>query len=1082
MSDRRRHLSFLAARLRSFVVAAMSGAMFLFAATPAGAQPIIVTQPQNVNATTGDPVSLTVAATGASLRYQWRLNGANLPGETNGALTLAGAQATNGGRYHAVVFNAAGATNSVAAELVLTNLPMLAFADSFSARPSLGGATNGLGRTNNFAATREPAERTHGGHAGGASLWATWTPTNSGVATFTTRGSGFDTTLAIYEGTNLYALTPVPNAADDDGGGFRTSLVTFNAQSNHEYQIAVDGSFGARGNFVLGWSQEVTSQRVPEILEQPQGKTVALNGTARFGVRVAETSLPVSYQWFLDGVTIDGATNARLVLAGVTSTNVGTYRARVRDPVTGRAAFSDAAFVQINTVGAGGTFAGATAQDKFLMETDQPYWLPPPELASLITNHLYIGPPNISDGDGSYASPRAGTISVLRDLLGGVNARVANSLPNTYYHFLAGTYTTTNRFILKNGTAIGGAGLGLTTIYYATNGADFPFGKTTIFTTGGDFAFVTNALVENLTLVLNGPDNKSGASTISGVHLEGFQCIVRNLEVRRSRGNRNPPAQGEDFVVVANSIGMTPGAQIGGHLIENVTVDESQVDYPDDYNTIMSTGSFMNTRPAARLMSRIVAARVLGRSPTNHNAAYTLEGDTELYGSYASNNYGGVYAELQSNTSLEVVRNSHWRRLIAGVRFVGQGAMTNLQFLNNDIADLPDSGSAGFYFQADTPADSYAELVLANNHVTSTNPGSVQFVGLVRPDRILSGRMVNNRVSTNGGTFFALGSAASLTNYFLGNNRNDNGTAITGLPDTAMNAQATANPHHFGSAVLGTAGAGRGFYGTQIFSTVGAARELDEPSHTGEAGGSSAWFFYTPPVDGPFTVDTAGTVFDHALAVYAGDGESLTGLVLVASSRTNNGPGAESVTFNAGRATNYVIAVEGVAGATGVVTLNYRLDSPPLFLSGLADRGILPGQAATLEVAATGGPPPQYQWRCNGTNLAGATNASLALSNFSFTAEGGYQVVLSNPLGAVTGAVANVRMDTRPVTGFIRDPATGNLVLVLSANVPNDYVLQTSGDLVQWTNFQTNDTVFLVTYRTDTNAGVLPRRFYRLVR
>ena len=50
-------------------------------------------------------------------------------------------------------------------------------------------------------------------------------------------------------GNAISQLSPV--AADDDGGGDRTSLVTFNTQMGATYQIVVDGSSGDSGNIEL---------------------------------------------------------------------------------------------------------------------------------------------------------------------------------------------------------------------------------------------------------------------------------------------------------------------------------------------------------------------------------------------------------------------------------------------------------------------------------------------------------------------------------------------------------------------------------------------------------------------------------------------------------------------------------------------------------------------------------------------------------------------------------------------------------------------------------------------------------------
>ncbi len=61
----------------------------------------------------GNPVSLSVSAAGsAPLTYQWRLNGANVPGATKSNLVLSAAQMSNGGNYVCVVGNSMGSVTS----------------------------------------------------------------------------------------------------------------------------------------------------------------------------------------------------------------------------------------------------------------------------------------------------------------------------------------------------------------------------------------------------------------------------------------------------------------------------------------------------------------------------------------------------------------------------------------------------------------------------------------------------------------------------------------------------------------------------------------------------------------------------------------------------------------------------------------------------------------------------------------------------------------------------------------------------------------------------------------------------------
>ena len=72
------------------------------------------------------------------------------------------------------------------------------------------------------------------------------------------------------------------------------------------------------------------------------------------------------------------------------------------------------------------------------------------------------------------------------------------------------------------------------------------------------------------------------------------------------------------------------------------------------------------------------------------------------------------------------------------------------------------------------------------------------------------------------------------------------------------------------------------------------------------------------------------------------------------------------------------------------------------------------GSPASLSLTATGTPPLSYQWRLEGTPLAGATTNEFTLANAQAGDAGAYDVVVTNNFGAVTSAVALVRVLVAP--------------------------------------------------------------------
>ena len=103
----------------------------------------------------------------------------------------------------------------------------------------------------NLDATEESGEPTHAGVGGGKSVWWRWTSPASGSVEINTVGSGFDTVLAVYQGSRVDDLTRITSNDDIDYGVVLQSRVTFEATAGQEYQIAVDGWSGATGSIAL---------------------------------------------------------------------------------------------------------------------------------------------------------------------------------------------------------------------------------------------------------------------------------------------------------------------------------------------------------------------------------------------------------------------------------------------------------------------------------------------------------------------------------------------------------------------------------------------------------------------------------------------------------------------------------------------------------------------------------------------------------------------------------------------------------------------------------------------------------------
>jgi len=107
---------------------------------------------------------------------------------------------------------------------------------------------------------------------------------------------------------------------------------------------------------------------------------------------------------------------------------------------------------------------------------------------------------------------------------------------------------------------------------------------------------------------------------------------------------------------------------------------------------------------------------------------------------------------------------------------------------------------------------------------------------------------------------------------------------------------------------------------------------------------------------------------------------------------------------------------------------------------------VTPTAAASFTVAASGTPPFTYQWLKDDQPIAGATSATLALSQVSLSDAGSYRAVVSNPAGSVTSDPATLTVNrlaqtiTFPSPGALRvDAAPVTLQATASSDLPVSY-------------------------------------------
>jgi hypothetical protein len=123
--------------------------------------------------------------------------------------------------------------------------------------------------------------------------------------------------------------------------------------------------------------------------------------------------------------------------------------------------------------------------------------------------------------------------------------------------------------------------------------------------------------------------------------------------------------------------------------------------------------------------------------------------------------------------------------------------------------------------------------------------------------------------------------------------------------------------------------------------------------------------------------------------------------------------------YNRALSANEIAAVFA-AGSAG----KCYIPTPPTITAQPAGQSFPVDSTAMLQVSVSGTAPLSFQWSCNGTNIDGATNASLALSNVQPSQAGNYSVSVTNLYGSTNSAIAVLNVYGLPPYLFAQPAST----------------------------------------------------------
>ena len=152
--------------------------------------------------------------------------------------------------------------------------------------------------------------------------------------------------------------------------------------------------------------------------------------------------------------------------------------------------------------------------------------------------------------------------------------------------------------------------------------------------------------------------------------------------------------------------------------------------------------------------------------------------------------------------------------------------------------------------------------------------------------------------------------------------------------------------------------------------------------------------------------------------------------------------------------------------------------SPPSLIVEPSNQLALASTTVTFTANAVCSLPLTYQWRFNGTNIPGATDNSLTLTDLQFEQAGQYSVEVDSAYGSSLSSNALLTVSYAAILADF-SLSNGGFPQFSVAGVPGlSYTIQTSTNLSDWELLFTNASPFVF---ADTNAVASPQRFYRAI-
>lgn len=330
-----------------------------------------------------------------------------------------------------------------------------------------------------------------------------------------------------------------------------------------------------------------------------------------------------------------------------------------------------------------------------------------------------------------------------------------------------------------------------------------------------------------------------------------------------------------------------------------------------------------------------------------------------------------------------------------GVAASGDGQL-NYQWRKNGV-DLSGQSGASLTITNTTSADAGDYSVNVSNTAGATSSAMAKLTVTPSQLPVITKQPTNQTVSAGANvTFSATATGAAPLSFQW----KKNGVDLAGQTSSTLtlNAVTSADVGNYSVSISNAAGVTNSAAAALAVNTPSAPAIVVQPINQTVPSGSPVTFNVTAVGSGQLQYQWKKNGLDLS-------GQTSASLTINAATAADAGGYSVSVSNSSGAATSQTATLV-VSGST-----------PPAILIQPTNQTANAGAQVTFSVAANGSIPMSFQWRKNGANLSGKTDATLTLNNVSSADAGDYSVVVSNSSGTQTSANA-----TLTVNGEVSQP------------------------------------------------------------